>query len=250
MKSLDLLPIVDKAWQSTKNKEAVYNAILKELLNLVPLAQKMFEHINNLVLKQTKKIEIEVTSKDGAGYTAYTRDYKKSIVIYFTSPMECELAKSVFVHELGEVEYIVSGHPFFDDPSLSIMYRIVEMFSHPRIRALSKQYGLGDIEEQFSDELSIQHLKLDYLNQYQKKWEIVAMVSWAIITFPNISLRKEEVSGYTEYGDEIEKILSIRRTVNTCSSNHKEVRKAFDDIVGFLKELGMPDPGKVICIHA
>lgn len=246
MESLDLLSIESKVWQCTRNKEKVNNAILQELLQLVPLAQKMFDDVNTLALKREKRIDFEVISKEKVKYIAYTQNYRKSIAIHLTSPMEGEQVKSVFVHELGEVEYLVSGFPFFDDPSEDVMYRIVEIFSHPRIRELSKQHGLGDLEGRFNNEFSTSQLTRDYPNEFLVQWKIVLMISWAIITFPDINSRKEEINGYTGYKDTIDKILLIRNAVNTFSSSEEEVRKAFNDIIDVLKGLGMPDPGRII----
>jgi hypothetical protein len=71
------------------------------------------------------------------------------------------------------------------------------------------------------------------------------MICWAIQTFPVIKEYKQNLKGYQDYKSSVERILVIRDSLNTNLCTKEEVRIAFEEIVEYLKSLGMPVPGDI-----
>jgi hypothetical protein len=202
-------------------------------------------------MEDNRQLIFEYRPKRSAAFTAYTSRYKKSIVVVLTSPIEEDKLFSVFIHELGEVNYILESLPNLDDPENDLMYRIVELFSHVFIRIWSKGYDLDNFEGMFRKEMAENFKRRNYLEEYQGiDWKIVLMISWVIITFPELRGSKEEIIGYSydKYKVYVDRIVSIVDSAfpphlgnDFCSDNwKKEVRHKFKEVINLLIKLGMP----------
>lgn len=245
---IDLVEIEEKICRTVQryNRKEVSNAFFTELLQIFPETKDLYESVAYKASLISKFIGFSTIKKESAEFTAYTKNFDKEIEICVTSPITIEKGSSIIVHELGEADYGASQYPYLFDPPIGEMYRIVEIFSHPHIRQLSAKYKLEQIEGRFREELAESYINFNYVEEYVKEWKITLMISWAMITFPEIEARKESIKGYFERKESIEKIIKIRKSVNTLVNNMDEVRVVFEEVIKALMEIGMPDPGKIV----
>ncbi|EAR68589.1 hypothetical protein B14911_03364 [Bacillus sp. NRRL B-14911] len=244
---IDLLSIEDSC-RTQKESEKFTNVndcLISELIKLVPESKELFNAVICKALKCNKILKIRIAKKADSSFEAYTKSYKNEITICLTSPIELEKLSSILVHELGEADYVTSQFPFLDDPEIQEMYKIVEIFSHPHIRQLATYHKLESIEGLYRERLTEFFLHNDYIKEYLKPWKIILMICWAIQTFPVIKEYKENLKGYQDYKNSVERILVIRDSLNTNFCTKEEVRFAFEEIVEHLESLGMPDPGEI-----
>lgn len=118
------------------------NSIRDFLLNQTPEARKLFDCVNDKVISKWSQ-GIDFGTVDDTDFPfGNTLPYKLSVSIRLRSCMPKNKLKSVFVHELGEADYIASGFPVPYTTNDEIIDDLLMTFSHSYIRMLLDRFEL------------------------------------------------------------------------------------------------------------
>jgi hypothetical protein len=172
-------------------------------------------------------------------YTAYAKEYEKSIYIPIKSATDLNKVLGIAIHELGESDYLARKLPIVVDArDTDTLYgRIIELFSHPHYRRISKEFGLEDLEGAIRQgELDRWIIKHNHPNTYEYGYEKIISVPHYLCTIPELSVRKEELQLYNEYSDLIEQVVSIAINTNTMGEP-LEVEESLEQVLTLLKSI-------------
>jgi hypothetical protein len=190
-----------------------------------------------------KEIIFTTGKTDG---TAGTDVYRHSIKIEFNCKMvTSNNISDVFLHELGELEYIIRG--FYKIRDLhdrgNITGRLTELLSHKFI-ALRLQ------ELEFDSHIISSRGEgyLDISQEEPRPIENVLNIAWVFISFPWLYERKNEFELYNKYKDNVDTLISIIHDSNIFN-NRNSNEEACDKIIRFLEDLGLQPLTKVILLN-
>lgn len=150
--------------------------------------------------------------------------------------------KAVYIHELGEALYILNKFPFIkkDDSSCEYEQKLYEIFSHNYVRYLINQYNL----EESIRPINI-NKKYGRDNETIDAWKRIIVICWHIITHPIMLDFRDNIDGYCNFKEEIDRILSILNNMKFDNRVKKEQCKHMSEIINILKEHGMKDSIKI-----
>lgn len=246
MTTTSLREIFDLAYSSCngnrdEKENAASDSIRTEFINQTPEAIELLKEVNDSIFKYGKELKFEISSSDDVTYTAFTQEFKKDITIKLKSTIETSKIKSIFIHELGEADYIARSMPNVHDErdrSKNIQGRIIELFSHPHVLRIAGVYNVENIELEMCSKIGSTFKTKDYIKEYYYKWYITLMIAWALISFPDLRYEKENIIGYREYRSHIDRIVSICISSDTMGDK-KEVESAMLEVINILSALGL-----------
>lgn len=231
---IDFQPI----YTSNKKEEDVSDAMIDKVLEIVPVASEFFISIRDRMTEQGKPFMIIPADIKGA-CTCFEYD---TLYIKFSYQVDSDKLPSYLVHELGEADYLSKRFPKTIDPEeRQIAPKIVEIFSHPHCRRIAAAWGLSELEGEFRSEAAISAwLNCKYTKEYNRDWECIMRIVWAISTFPELYDRRTELDGYATHRECIEELLSLVQSVDTMQNTTQEVLSCMEAVVDILVSKGMP----------
>ncbi|WP_239616363.1 hypothetical protein [Cohnella mopanensis] len=220
--------------------KAASDAVLACFLQHAPEARELYEDVSRNVIQYGKILNWEVSLTNDVKYTAFTSEYIKDVTIKVKPNVNLAEMNSIVIHELGEADYIARGLPDIIDhwDRENIGGRLIELFSHPHVLSLTKAYRLDPIEQAMRISRATTWITHGYVNEYRYKWSIVLMLSWAIVSFPSLLPIREELDGYPQNKEYVDRIVSICQAADTMGSKH-EVEIAMQEVIRILESLGM-----------
>ncbi|MHC1683156.1 MAG: hypothetical protein AB6733_09445 [Clostridiaceae bacterium] len=164
---------------------------------------------------------------------AETVNLSKRIEIRISTEVNLNQLPEIFLHELGEAEYISSKFPVIMDTMEreDIKWRIIELFTHKFIH--NRLQGLG-----FNNYITFSSeswLKRNYLS-CDEVWKSVLMITWALISYPDLLNLKRSLIGYEKYYTQIDEIIcelsdkELFATPNSISEACKTVKYIFEEL--------------------
>ncbi|QMV42681.1 hypothetical protein [Cohnella cholangitidis] len=245
MDIVSLLEIYDRAFSQCKGThqdkaKAASDAVLACFLQHAPEAESLHDEVSQNVTRYGKVLHFDVSTTNDVNYTAFTNEYNKDITIKIKPSVQPDEMNSIFIHELGEADYIARGLPdIIDHRDREIVRgRLIELFSHPHALSLTKIHQLDPIELAMRTSRATTWITHGYVKEYHYKWFIVLMLSWAIVSFPSLLPIREELDGYLEHKEFVDQIVSICNATNTMGTKH-EVEIAMQEVIRILESLGM-----------
>lgn len=154
-----------------------------------------------------------------------------------------EKEKAVLIHELGEVDYQLSGLPFFTETFEDISdeaKNLNEVLSHYHIKCILSK--LKKIETLVYSNLTCK----EKTNNENEDWKKIIRTCWLLSTYPDLNLDDIEYKyGYSknvekEVNSIINKIKSMD-TLNLDADNIKLIKDTKEQIIEILKRNGMTD---------
>ncbi|WP_337032245.1 hypothetical protein [Paenibacillus illinoisensis] len=248
MTTISLREIFDCAYSScngnrNEKDNAASDSIRNEFIKQTPEAIDLLEEVNDSIVQYGKELKFEISSTNYVTYTAFTQEYKKDITIHLKSTIDTSKIKSIFIHELGEANYIARSMPSIHDDrdrSINIQGRIIELFSHPHALRIARIYNVENIELEMRSKIGSTYKTKDYIKEYHYAWHITLMIAWALISFPDLRYEKDIIIGYQEHRSHIDRIVSICISSDTMGEK-KIVESAMLEIINILSALGLRD---------
>ncbi|NFS28122.1 hypothetical protein FDF12_06615 [Clostridium botulinum] len=229
-----------KAQNLNVNKDKfASNAIVRALLKEVPEASNLLKNVNDKIIKNGKNLMIKI-KYCSTNYVAQTMEGVNNIYIDLHFEKIRGRIKDVFVHELGEADYIARNLPDIVDLKKRdcLKSRILELFTHKHIFDLLKSYNLKekDVIKDYEEYIT----KKDFVKP--EEWNTVLGICWELISFPVFEGKKQSINGYRENITYIEKILDIIKNTNTLVNNNNEIRNvetSINKVLKILESLGL-----------
>lgn len=245
MRNINFRKIEDEARFNAQVKNlnknnAASEALKKSFCEVIPEAENLYQDVNNRVEHSCRTLIFEVNYGE-TNYTAKTLNCGSNIYVEFQNEKANKRLNDVFIHELGEVDYIARNLPDVEDQldRERIKYIIIELFSHKHIHDLSNIYSLQ--EENLRADYRNQILNKDFVGE-QEPWKTVLDICWNLISFPQLKSNKEELRGYINNSQAIEAIIDIVENTNTLVENIEEIRCVeinINKVLDILKECGL-----------
>lgn len=220
--------------------DAASDAIKKALLEAIPESNILFQDTNKRIRDSGRNLMLMV-NYCSTNYTAQTLECANNIIIEFHHEKSNMRIKDVFIHELGEADYIARNLPDIEDLSVrdKIKNRILELFSHKHVHDLLNMYKLKqeDIKQDFKENIFIK----DFVKG-KERWETVLSICWVLVSFPTLQGEKKDLKGYIENSRTIEAILDIIKSTNTLVKNNDEIKRVevnINKVLDILKSIGL-----------
>jgi hypothetical protein len=188
-----------------------------------------------LVKEKTKSINKELIFEFvSSTVQAQTINMEQCILISISDNILKEKICEVFLHELGEAEYIANRFAVLMDERKrdEIKFRMIEILTHRFIHQRMKELGFEKYLTKFSEKWS----KVNYTN-YSEPWVTVMMIIWSLGTYPNLMQLKNSINGYEKYHDIIQKMLTELNDVQLFESQQSTFEKC-TKILKLFEEIG------------
>lgn len=160
----------------------------------------------------------------------------------YNSDEKIMMKVAVFIHELGEVDYIVSKLPTITHDEWNYNGDIINY----DLRVLISHYHINKLIEKFKlDDFVNKHLKCRKVIQNNfKNWEKIIEICWILVTYPSLDydINQLGIEAEEKILKGIEEIIDITRnidTLNQSSINIKHIEEKFNDIISILNSYGM-----------
>lgn len=170
---------------------------------------------------------------DFSSIKAQTVNLVNKIEIRISTEINQNELQEVFLHELGEAEYIASKFPVIIDTMEreDIKWRMIEIFTHGFIHHRLQELGFNNYLTVYSQ----LWLERNYLN-FNDKWKSVLMIIWALTSYPDLLNLKMSLIGYEKYNTYINRIINelndkeLFISPDTVLEACKTVKSIFDEL--------------------
>lgn len=190
--------------------------------------QQLYNDVKSKLEKINKKL---VLLTDVSTKTGITFREKEEVVIQMNKEVSDEKAVAVFIHELGEADYISTELPYieteWETPSSSLR-RLNECFSHWHIHRLMSEYEMIDLMED-SSLVNISVCLTD--NQADNLIHLL----YKVCTWPDRSKEIIEDPRYKDYREDINEILSYFKTIKTIDDNGIDYNACIEEYKKIIK---------------
>lgn len=236
------------------NFNDIYNLIINKNKNM----KDLFEYIYNKAKSSSLDLYIEYVFEDNGTYglTKYNpKDdknhifinlYKENMLKSLNNGQSYEgLERAVIIHELGEVDYIISKLPTINKDEYCDLPDIINnelrvLISHKHVNELIKKYHLCNI---VYNQLAYKGDVNQIINNL-KKWQIIIKICWILLTYPqfNTEIKNLNIKLEDNIVKDINTILEIINNMDTLDnsdSNIKKIENDFNEIINILNKNGM-----------
>ncbi|HII4452636.1 TPA: hypothetical protein ACY4RU_001539 [Clostridium perfringens] len=189
------------------------NKIIERILDENKKIKLLYKNINEKLESQGKKLNIILESIDNGDFgKTYNTITEVLIIIDLSLKDNKEKLKAVFIHELGEADYIANKLPviylnekFFDC--------FTECITHSHINKIIKKYNLEDeVKENLKPYM--------ILNQYD---DIIKLLHYKITYSLNDTCMESKFNSYSKYKELINEIIIDIEKFDTININDKKV---------------------------
>lgn len=218
--------------EGTNRDAAEQTAVIQNIKSNFPEISELFDAVMVRATSIRKPIEFNLGDVNPSYIGMTDSSYRDRIKISINSNLSREKMRCVLVHELGEADYIAQQFPDVQDSKnlLSDTKYIMELFSHRHARNLAEVYHLSDLSE------SHYNGDKDFAGLFIDPWHITLMLAWVLVTFPSEASRINEYTGYNDYREYVDRIVSI---VMEAELEPQAVEQAMAEVISILEGLCM-----------
>lgn len=174
--------------------------------------QELYDDVNSKLEAIDKKLKVITGGVPSAGVTWREKD---EVIIEMDEKKAAGKEVAVFIHELGEVDYIGSGLPYIktvDEDYKGSLKVLNECFSHWHIHKVMGRYAMRDLMEDSSSANFNQELK-------DNQSDNLIYLLYKICTWPDRENEILDNDKYSSYKNDLEKILGFLKSIDTLDVN-------------------------------
>lgn len=204
----------------------------------------LYKNVKEKIEKQDKQLIIRFENREDDLGITYNHFCEVMIILKEELKNNKDKLIAVFVHELGEADYISNKLPVIYDTNIDSLSALTLCITHNHINRIIENYKLNNEIRA----ISLPESESKPQKVGNKFFNIIHLIYYMITYNLDNEYMTRNLNWYFQYENSVNKIISDIRKVNTVDCEEEDVKKIekqYEEIINYIKEISDYDKIKL-----